>query len=442
MTTEIPFDPFASSAPLIVYIDYKSPYAYLAKDPTYALGDELEIEIDWRPFTLDIPSYLGSARLDKEGRLAESHRTPEQWKGVKYAYHDVRRYASMRGLVARGTTKIWDSSLAGIGMLWAKDRGKAVLRAYSGIVYERFWKRELDIEDGAVIEAVLGEAGASTAGFRDYAAGEGRALHDEIQRAAFDAGIFGVPTYVVGGEKETFFGREHLPRIRWMLTGGRGAPPDIAYEIAPTANPTRSDRAAFAVAIDFTSAHAYLAIAPTRAMANELGVEIDWQPFPAPGLKKYPPPSPTDDRGTRHRRFRAEYFAREVTRYAADRGLTVRGLDRQTDSTLARIGLLWAKRTSAALADEYMRRTFERYWREELNLEDENAIHALLAEIGAPRDGLREYVRSEGRAELERVHAELQNAGVFDAPTYLVNNDVFLGRQHLPLIRQMLSKGA
>ena len=32
-----PFDPLASSSPLIVYIDYKSPYAYLAIAPTYLI---------------------------------------------------------------------------------------------------------------------------------------------------------------------------------------------------------------------------------------------------------------------------------------------------------------------------------------------------------------------------------------------------------------------
>jgi len=42
----------------------------------------------------------------------------------------------LRGLVLRGTTKIWDSSLAGIGMLWAKAQGGAVLRAYTDRVYE------------------------------------------------------------------------------------------------------------------------------------------------------------------------------------------------------------------------------------------------------------------------------------------------------------------
>ena len=110
-------NPLASSAPLIVYIDYKSPYAYLAIDPTYAIADELGIEVDWRPFTLDIPSYLGSARLSDEGKVVEENRTPGQWTKVKYAYHDVRRYGAMRGVVVRGAVKIWDSSLVGIGML-------------------------------------------------------------------------------------------------------------------------------------------------------------------------------------------------------------------------------------------------------------------------------------------------------------------------------------
>ncbi len=124
-------------------------------DPTYAIAEELGIEVDWRPFTLDIPSYLGSARLSQEGKVVENERTPGQWTKVKYAYHDVRRYGSLRGLVIRGATKMWDSSLAGIGMLWAKEQGGAVLRAYSGLVFERFWKRELNLEDAGVIERVL-----------------------------------------------------------------------------------------------------------------------------------------------------------------------------------------------------------------------------------------------------------------------------------------------
>ncbi len=434
------FEPLASAAPLIVYIDYKSPYAYLAKDPTCAIGEELGIEIDWRPFTLDIPSYLGSARLDREGRVVESRRSAGQWAMVKYAYRDARRYGSMRGLIVRGTTKIWDSSLAGIGMLFAKEQGKAVLRAYSDLVYQRFWKRELDIEDATVIERVLGEAGAHTSGFQDYLAGEGRAIHDEIQRAAFDAGIFGVPTYVAGGE--IFFGREHLPRIRWILTGRRGAPPDVAYESSSSAGLVTGAPVPLQVAIDFKSPHAYLALAPTCAIADALGIVVDWQPFLVAPWKTPAPPSPADDRGIRHRRFRAEYIERDLMRYATDRGLMIRGLHRQTDSALAALGLLWVKRVSPSLARDYAERVFEGHFRETLDIEDERAIRALLAGMGAPVSGFDTFIAGEGRAELERVQSELHEAGVFDVPTYRLNNELFLGRQHLTLIRRLLETAA
>ena len=70
------FDPFRSDAELIVYVDIKSPYAFIARDPTRALGRQLGIRIDWRPLTLDIPSYLGSAKLDERGRVEKSERTP------------------------------------------------------------------------------------------------------------------------------------------------------------------------------------------------------------------------------------------------------------------------------------------------------------------------------------------------------------------------------
>ena len=221
------FDPLRSDAPLIVYIDYKSPYAFIAKDPTYAIADQLGIEIDWRPLTLDIPSYLGSARLDDKGKVAESNRTPEQWTGVRYAYRDARRYATLNGYTLRGTVKIWDTSLVHIAMMWAKRQGNDVLRRYTDITYERFWKRELDAEDAHVVAGVLAEAGAEVAGFDAFHTGPGREEHDMMQAAIFDAGIFGVPSYIVVGE--VFFGRENLPMVRWLLGGRTGPAPDIAY---------------------------------------------------------------------------------------------------------------------------------------------------------------------------------------------------------------------
>ena len=224
------FATLRGDAALAVYIDLKSPYAFIAIEPTRDMAASLGVEIDWRPFTLDIPSYLGSAKLDKKGKVASSQRTPQQWTGVRYAYRDARRYANLRGKTLRGTEKIWDSSLAGVAMLWAKRRaeqqGRALFDRFVDEAYARFWRRELDIEDVGVLERLLDETGVDVAGFRAFAEGEGRSENDEVNRAAFAAGVFGVPTYLVGDEM--WFGREHLPRVAWLLGGAGGPPPDVA----------------------------------------------------------------------------------------------------------------------------------------------------------------------------------------------------------------------
>lgn len=199
---------------LVVYSDYKSPYAYLAKDLAYALADTMPVRLDWRPYILDIPSYLGSAAVDAAGRVVEESRNAHQWRRVRYSYMDCRREARKRGLTIRGTQKIWDSSLAAAGMVYALRDGDGVFRRYHDAVFERFWQRALDIESLDAIAAVLAEAGAAP-GFADAAAGC-RVEVAAISRAAEADGVFGVPTFVLNGD--IFWGREHLPEIRDRLT--------------------------------------------------------------------------------------------------------------------------------------------------------------------------------------------------------------------------------
>ena len=67
--------PLESAAPLIIYIDFKSPYAYLAIEPTRNLLAELGVVADWRPFVLNIGSYLGTAKLAKTGEVKEQKRS-------------------------------------------------------------------------------------------------------------------------------------------------------------------------------------------------------------------------------------------------------------------------------------------------------------------------------------------------------------------------------
>jgi 2-hydroxychromene-2-carboxylate isomerase len=197
-----------------VYSDYKSPYAYLAKDLAYELERETGVGLDWLPYTLDIPAYLGSAEVDASGNVVEETRNAHQWRRIKYGYMDCRREANRRGLTIRGPRKIFDSSLANIGMLYAKRHG--VFRAYHDRVFELFWKRELDIEDRDALAAVLKECGADTAGFAAFVQADGRRQLRDIQGEAEAAGVFGVPSFLFG-DGDLYWGREHLPRIRERL---------------------------------------------------------------------------------------------------------------------------------------------------------------------------------------------------------------------------------
>jgi 2-hydroxychromene-2-carboxylate isomerase len=200
---------------LRVYSDYKSPYAYLAKDLTYELARQTGVTLEWLPYTLDIPAYLGSARVDGEGRVLEQSRNAHQWRRVKYSYMDCRREANLSGLTIRGPQKIFDSRLANIGLLYAKRYG--VLRGYHDRVFERFWKRDLDIESVDVLADVLTQAGADTAEFPAFVEGDGRRQLEAIQREAEAAGVFGVPSYLLD-DGDLYWGREHLPRLRELLT--------------------------------------------------------------------------------------------------------------------------------------------------------------------------------------------------------------------------------
>jgi 2-hydroxychromene-2-carboxylate isomerase len=201
---------------IAVYVDYKSPYAYLAVAPTWQLERDFDVRLAWRPYVLDIPKYLGEAKVDAQGNVLSEQRNDHQWRRVRYSYMDCRRYAQLQGLTIRGTRKIFDSSIAAVGMLYALEQEGEVFRRYNAIVFERFWKRELDIEQASVVQAVLAEAGAAAEGFADYLAGPGRAQLTATMEEAHGLGVFGVPTFVLDGE--IFWGREHLDLIKSRLT--------------------------------------------------------------------------------------------------------------------------------------------------------------------------------------------------------------------------------
>jgi 2-hydroxychromene-2-carboxylate isomerase len=184
-----------------LYYDFKSPFTYLAMEPAYKLEETHRLRLRFIPLELAIREAYG-------GELEQ--RAQRDWDKVRYLYMDMRRFANERGLIIRGPQKIFDSRLALMGGLFADRNGR--FRPYADRVFERFFKRELNIEDIDALAAVMAEAGLDAAGFRRYAEGEGP---NDLRAAAAEAerdGVFGVPTFIVAGE--LFWGND---RVEWVV---------------------------------------------------------------------------------------------------------------------------------------------------------------------------------------------------------------------------------
>lgn len=184
---------------VVAYTDYKSPYAYVARNPTLALALQYPIELVWRPYTLRIAEYLDEVDA----------RSAHNWRKVKYAYMDARRLANRQGLTLMGPRRIYNGELASLGMLFAQKNG--FFDAYHASTFERFWRHDLDIDDIARMKAHVESLGGSAADFESYARGAGAEEHRALILEAEADGIFGVPAIRLGGE--LYWGGDRL----WMV---------------------------------------------------------------------------------------------------------------------------------------------------------------------------------------------------------------------------------
>jgi 2-hydroxychromene-2-carboxylate isomerase len=191
-TTEIKF-----------YFAYTSPFTYLAMEPAYALERTHRVQLRFIPYGVNIRRVYGDIPT-------RSHRDDLK---VRYLYLDVRRFAKERGLTIYPPKKIYSARFAFYGGMCADDQG--LFRPYADRVFERFWKHELDVESVDALTAILTEIGARTDKFLSYIGDENAEAKPRLKECFAEAdrdGIFGVPTFVINGER--FWGYD---RIDWLI---------------------------------------------------------------------------------------------------------------------------------------------------------------------------------------------------------------------------------
>jgi 2-hydroxychromene-2-carboxylate isomerase len=189
-----------SSETVKLYFDYKSPFAYLAAEPAFALPERYHVALRWIPFTLRI-----------KGRGERSQYS--EWK-ARYSYLDARRWANRRGgFPIRGPRKVYDTAPALIGGLFAQREG--VFREYTLQAYARFFDHRLELDAPEEIAALLGDCGASPGAYRAFLADEGPRLLESCIAEAHADHVFGVPLFFFRGEP--FWGNDRMALLEERL---------------------------------------------------------------------------------------------------------------------------------------------------------------------------------------------------------------------------------
>ncbi len=188
------------SAELVkLYFDYKSPFAYLAAEPALALPERFDVALRWRPFQL---------RIKGRGERSES-----EWK-VRCSYMDARRFANRRGgFTIRGPKKVYDSTAALIGGLFAEREG--IFREYTLAAFARFFEHRLELDDPAAIAALIAELGSDGGAYLAWSSREGAERLQASINEAHEDRVFGVPIFVLRGE--LFWGHDRLPLLEERL---------------------------------------------------------------------------------------------------------------------------------------------------------------------------------------------------------------------------------
>ncbi|MEO7731774.1 MAG: DsbA family protein [Kofleriaceae bacterium] len=414
---------------LELWFDFSCPYAYLASRRAKHFAEA----VDWRPMLLGgVFRAIGAG----DGPMATLSAAKQM-----HNVHDMVRWADHFGEPFRLPPAHPMRTVLALRTLLALPRD--VWPQAIEAIFAAYWQRGENVTTPAVIAAALVGAGlASDVVHAALARSEDAAIKDELRQRTDEAiglGIFGAPAWIRrdGGTTRLIWGQDRLAWVEAMQAGWQltGPPPGGPHPFAPSA-PAIAGKT-LDVYFDIASPFAYLGLTQLPALAA--GVRTRLVPILLGALFRdigqanvpwfaMPPP-------------KQRYFGLEMERWASWWGVPFALPRKFPQRTIAaqRLCIVAAAegfgpgvRLAAALG--------RAMWAEQRDLEDPEALRAILKAEGLPAAWLERTQDPAVKAELAANTSAAVAAGVFGVPTYVVDGThLFFGQDRIDLVGKALA---
>jgi 2-hydroxychromene-2-carboxylate isomerase len=415
---------------LELWFDFSCPYAYLASRRARHLAHGVQ----WRPMLLG-----GVFRGIGAGDGPMSTLSPQK---AAHNIHDMHRWAEIFGEPFRLPSTHPMRTVLALRTLLALPQAHwpAAIEA----IFAAYWQRGEDVARPEVVAHALRGAGIP----EEVIAGAARRtedadIRDELRRRTDEAislGIFGAPAWVMrdGEAVRLMWGQDRMPWVEAMLAGWPlsgpppGGPRPFAARERAVAGKTLD------VYFDVASPFAHLGLTQLPGLAA-MGVRPRLVPILLGALFR--------DIGQSNVPLLAmpvakqRYIGLDLARWASwwgepfdfPRKFPQRTITAQRLCVLAaaegwEVGVRLATALGRAM------------WAEQRDLEDEQALRAVVGAAGLPEDWVARTQEPAIKAQLADHTAAARAAGVFGVPTYVVDGaHLFWGQDRLDLVARTLA---
>lgn len=196
---------------VVFYFDFGSPNAYLAHRVIPGIEQRTGSRFVYEPVLLG-----GLFKLT--GNQAPMMAFANVPKKLAYEHLEMQRFIQRHGLTAFRMNPFFPVNTLKLMRMAVAAQAEGILPAYVEAVFHFMWEDPRKMDDPAVVEAALIEAGLDAAHL--MARGEApeiKALLMAKTEAAAEKGAFGIPSFLVGND--LYFGKDRLRDIEEAVAG-------------------------------------------------------------------------------------------------------------------------------------------------------------------------------------------------------------------------------